>query len=149
MNIFQLLKDGVTSPSPEETRALARQLGEALPPDATLALHGSLGVGKTTFTSGLALAFGIPGPVTSPTYTYYSIHKGTRTLVHLDAYRLSHPDQIEALLIEEFLESPWCLVVEWPDNTGSWLPQDALHLDLSIPTPGSHRIRLRHAPSRL
>lgn len=142
MNIFEKLRRGVETTSAEETRALAEELGNALPPSATLALHGDLGVGKTTFVGGLAKAWGIPGPLTSPTYTYYLVHRGARTLVHLDAYRLHGAEAAEALLIDDFLTDPWNLVVEWPDNVGRWLPADAHHLYLSITSPGRHHLRL-------
>jgi tRNA threonylcarbamoyladenosine biosynthesis protein TsaE len=64
-------------------------------------------------------------------------------LAHLDAYRLESPAQAEDLLLEEFLVSPWCLAVEWPERVGGWLPPDALHVDLEILKPGCHSVRLR------
>jgi tRNA threonylcarbamoyladenosine biosynthesis protein TsaE len=142
MNIFEKLRRGVETHSPEVTRALARELAQYLPAEATLALHGSLGVGKTTFVGGLADAWHIPGPIPSPTFNYYLIHEGTRQLVHLDAYRLDDPSRTASLDIDEFLKPPFCLVVEWPDKVGAWLPADALHLHLSILAPGRHHIRL-------
>ena len=54
----------------------------------THVIAGPLGAGKTTFIQGLARGFGIIGQVTSPTFTIFTLHRGTRTLVHLDAYRL-------------------------------------------------------------
>lgn len=89
MTILQKLKVGITTESAEQTRALAAELASALPPDTTLALHGDMGVGKTTFVQGLAQGFGVSEHVTSPTFAIYSIYQGNaRTLVHLDAYRL-------------------------------------------------------------
>ena len=115
---------------------------EALPPEATLALSGDLGVGKTTFVQGLAEAFGIRERVTSPTFTLYNVHRGNRTLVHLDAYRLESPDQVEDLLLEDFLVAPYCLAVEWPERIAGWLPPETLTLKLSIESPGRHRVQL-------
>ncbi|MBL9215865.1 MAG: tRNA (adenosine(37)-N6)-threonylcarbamoyltransferase complex ATPase subunit type 1 TsaE [Opitutaceae bacterium] len=151
MTILARLAQGITTGSAEETRAVAAELAGALPPDATLALHGDLGVGKTTFVQGLARGLGVTDAVTSPTFAIYSIHRGRpTTLVHLDAYRLENERQIEALLLEEYLASPWCLAVEWPEKTGAWLPANALHLELSIRDGGRHHVRLRPAgmPSR-
>jgi tRNA threonylcarbamoyladenosine biosynthesis protein TsaE len=145
-NIFDRLRAGVTTKSAAETCRIARTLGEALPPDSTLALHGDLGSGKTTFVSGLAGAWGIAGPVTSPTFNLFTIYKdGTRMLVHLDAYRLRRAEDMDALMIEEFMKSPWCLAVEWPDNVEGWLPEGALHLDLKVEDlrKGRRSIKLR------
>jgi len=96
MNIIDQLRHGLTTASPEESRAVAEAFARALPPDTTLALHGNLGVGKTTFVQGLARGFGIQETVTSPTFTIYNVHRGPeRTLIHLDAYRLENARQIE------------------------------------------------------
>ena len=144
MTILARLKKGITTGSAERTRALAAELATALPADATLALHGDMGVGKTTFVQGLAQGLGVKEHVTSPTFAIYSVYAGTsRKLVHLDAYRLENERQLEPLLLDEFLVSPYCLAVEWPEKTGAWLPPDAWHLTLSIVDGEKHRVVLR------
>ena len=144
MNICAKLRQGVTTSSAEETRALAAELAGALPADLTLALHGDLGVGKTTFVQGLARGLGVKEQVTSPTFAIYSVYQGkSHKLVHLDAYRLETGHQLEALLLEEFLTPPWCLAVEWPEKTGAWLPKSAWHVTLSIVEGDRHQIVLR------
>lgn len=143
-SICDKLRTGITTSSADETRALAAELAVALPSDATLALHGDLGVGKTTFVQGLARGLGVQAHVTSPTFAIYSVYRGgSRTLLHLDAYRLENEQQIEPLLLEEFLVSPWCLAIEWPDKVAGWLPADALHLTLSIVDGDRHRLELK------
>jgi tRNA threonylcarbamoyladenosine biosynthesis protein TsaE len=147
MTIVEKLRKGVTTRSARQTRALAAELAAVLPPVATLALHGDMGVGKTTFVQGLARGLGVPERVTSPTFAIYSIHEGgQRPLIHLDAYRLENEQQIEALLLEEFLVSPYCLAVEWPGKISAWLPADAWHLTLSIENGNRHRVLLMQGP---
>ncbi len=143
MSIFAELRAGATTASAEETRALAARFAAALPPDTVLALHGDLGVGKTTFVQGLAAGFGIREAVTSPTFNIFTLHRGPVTLLHLDAYRLERPEQLEDLLLEDFMVSPWCLAVEWPERVAAWLPAGTLHLDLGITTGERHTVRLR------
>jgi tRNA threonylcarbamoyladenosine biosynthesis protein TsaE len=144
MTIFEKLRAGVTTASAEATRALAAELATAVPSDATLALHGDMGVGKTTFVQGLARGLGVQAHVTSPTFAIYSVYRGSaRTLLHLDAYRLDDERQLEPLLLDEFLISPWCLAVEWPDKVAAWLPANALHLTLSIVDGDRHRLQLK------
>jgi tRNA threonylcarbamoyladenosine biosynthesis protein TsaE len=149
MTILEQLRAGVHTSSAAETQALAAQLAAVLPPDTVLALHGNLGAGKTTFVQGLARGLGLTGPVTSPTFNIYTVHPaakgrpGARTLVHLDAYRLEGVRQMEDLLLEDFLVSPWCLAVEWPENISPWLPSGTLHLDLDLAPDERHTLRLR------
>src|SRR5690606_33384494 len=114
-----------------------------LPADTTLALHGDLGAGKTTFVRGLARGLGIDGSITSPTFALYNLHRGKCTLLHLDAYRIEHPREVDDLLLEDFLTSPWCLVIEWPEKIESWIPANALHLEFGIAPDQRHTIRLR------
>lgn len=132
--------------SVEKTAAAAARVAELLPEgtDCTLALHGTLGAGKTTFVSGLAHALGVRQPVTSPSYNIYAVYEGrSRQLIHMDAYRLTSPDAVDALMLEEFMRSPWIWVVEWPEKIGDALPPDTVHLDFEILHAGTHRFRIR------
>jgi tRNA threonylcarbamoyladenosine biosynthesis protein TsaE len=162
MTIFAELRAGVVSSSAEETRRLAARLAAALPPDATLALHGDLGVGKTTFVQGLAAGFCLSDQVTSPTFNILHLYRGAPAgrpfgrqdplrrdpgergfnLVHLDAYRIENAHQVAELMLDDFLASPYCLAVEWPEKIAAWLPAGTLHLTLGIEAPGRHRIML-------
>jgi tRNA threonylcarbamoyladenosine biosynthesis protein TsaE len=142
-NIFDRLRHGVVTTSADETRALAAEFGAALPRDTTLALHGDLGVGKTTFVQGLAHGLGIRDAVTSPTFNIFTLHRGPTHLLHLDAYRLETAQQVEDLLLGDFMVSPWCLAVEWPDKIADWLPPDTWHLELGITADEHHTLLLR------
>ncbi|HEX3728160.1 MAG TPA: tRNA (adenosine(37)-N6)-threonylcarbamoyltransferase complex ATPase subunit type 1 TsaE [Opitutaceae bacterium] len=146
MSTSARLRAGVSTGSAAETQALASALAAELPADATLALHGDLGAGKTTFVQGLARGLGIAEPVTSPTFNLYRLYApapGGRQLAHFDAYRLDRPAQAEALLLDDFLVSPYCLAIEWPEKIAGWIPAGAWHLELALAGDGRHALRLR------
>src|SRR5690625_7852118 len=92
----------VKTTSEQETILLAERLATYLNPGTVITLTGDLGVGKTTFTKGIAQGLGIEATVTSPTftiikeYTYCDI-----PLYHIDAYRLDGLDDVFGF--EEFL----------------------------------------------
>jgi len=143
-NICAKLRAGVATASPGETQDLAAALARELPADTVLALHGDLGVGKTTWVQGLARGLGITTAVTSPTFNLFTVHRGTHhRLLHLDAYRLEGEAQVEALMLEDFLVSPWVAAIEWPERIAGWLPPDTWHLELSIQPNEQHHVRLR------
>lgn len=142
MSIIDSLRLGIKSSSADETMAIAAEIAALIPSDQVIALHGDLGAGKTTFVKGLARSWGINEEITSPTFNIYTIYQGKRNLVHLDAYRLSNEVDVENLLLEEFLISPYCLVVEWPENIESIIPSNAWHIYLSIEKNQSHLIKL-------
>jgi tRNA threonylcarbamoyladenosine biosynthesis protein TsaE len=144
MEILTQLQAGVEMRSAEETQKLALRLSAVLPVDSVLALHGDMGVGKTTFVQGLAKGFGVTEAVTSPTFNIFTLHRGgSRLLVHLDAYRLENDAQIDSLMLEDFLTSPYCLAIEWPEKIARWIPANALHLTLRILDQHRHHVRLQ------
>jgi len=143
MTILDELRAGLVTASAEETEDIGRRLAEALPADSILALSGDLGTGKTTLVRGLARGLGITASITSPTYNIYSIHEGTRQLVHMDAYRLDSSEDLDPLMLEEFLRSPFLIALEWPEKVPDFLheyPRRTLFLE--IDRDGHHRIRL-------
>lgn len=142
MNIVDQLRSGLITASADATRAAAAAFAATLPADVTVALHGNLGVGKTTFVQGLARGLGIKDPVTSPTFNIFTLHRGPTNLLHLDAYRLESAREVEDLLLSDFMISPWCLAVEWPEKIADWLPANALHLELGITPDERHTLRL-------
>ena len=87
-----------------------------------LLLEGDLGAGKTTFTKELAATLGIQKEeVHSPTFIlkkeYGAPHKHFKKLVHVDAYRFTHPEEAKVLRLEDDLRDKNTLVVvEWPSK---------------------------------
>lgn len=141
-DLLEKLRAGITTRSAAETERIARAFAPLVPLDHVLAFHGDLGAGKTTFIRGLARAWDISEPVTSPTFNLYTLYQGSRQLVHLDAYRLSTGADLESLMIDDFLVPPWCLAVEWPERIADSIPDDAWHLHLDIDANNDHSIRL-------
>jgi tRNA threonylcarbamoyladenosine biosynthesis protein TsaE len=134
---------GWATHSPAETEAAGAALAAVFPVNTVMALRGSLGAGKTTFVRGLARAWGVADPVTSPTFNYYLLYQGARQLAHLDAYRLEKPGDFDSLMLEEFLRTPWCLAIEWPEKLGPRLPPGAWELDFAAPEESRRVITLK------
>jgi len=120
-----------------------------------LALDGELGAGKTTFTQQLALALGVAEPVTSPTFVIIKTYPTNQTkslsqtskpsanqplsptpwtqLVHIDAYRLESPAELERLNFSQLLADRQNLIcIEWAKRVRSLLPPITHHLHFSI-----------------
>jgi len=105
--------------SPQETEALARRVGSALRGGEIILLEGPLGAGKTCFTRGLASGAGFdPEDISSPTFALMHVVSGrehpSRTLVHVDAYRLRDPAELDDLGWDAWLGHPCAItVIEW------------------------------------
>ena len=122
-----------TSPSVEKTMWLGLQLGALLGEGDVIALIGDLGGGKTWFTKGIALGLGIDADsIVSPTFTLVNEYHGTHPLYHIDLYRLSTRSDIVALGLEEYLPGNGVAVIEWADRWPDELPEETIHIELSI-----------------
>ena len=129
----------------EELREYAARFASKLAPRERAAtvvtLSGDLGAGKTTFAQAFAKALGIEERVTSPTFIIENIYplKGQRfeRLVHIDAYRLESPHELEVLGFRELLRDPGTLVlIEWPEKARELIPKDAMNLRFDIAENG-------------
>jgi tRNA threonylcarbamoyladenosine biosynthesis protein TsaE len=95
-------------------------------------LFGNLGAGKTSFTQGIAKAFGIKDHITSPTFVLEKIYKlkkgfSYEHLVHIDAYRLEGAKEMSAIGWDEIRKNRKNIVfIEWPENVKEALPEDMI-----------------------
>ena len=120
------------SRSAEQTRRAGMRLGALLEPGDVICLAGDLGAGKTTLVQGLAQGWGSLDAATSPTFVLVNVYRRPAggKLFHLDAYRLSGPQEAEDLDLVEFLaKGP--LVVEWAERIQPALPDQNLWVKMS------------------
>lgn len=122
---------------------MAERVGAELWPGAIVAYTGGLGAGKTAFTRGLARGLGIADPISSPTYTIVNEYEGGRLpLFHIDAYRLSGPDEFELMDSAAYLYGAGVCAVEWSERVAAALPSDALRIDIEPIEGEARRIRM-------
>lgn len=116
------------------TAQLATALSKHLTPGDIVALHGDLGVGKTTFARALIFAMTGEEEVPSPTFSLVQTYepKGDAAPIwHFDLYRLEQPDEALELGIEEAFDQGISLI-EWPERLGGFMPKNHLQLELGF-----------------
>ena len=112
-----------------------------------VALSGELGAGKTSFVQAVARTFGITGAITSPTFVIEKLYelpeqsgaKGWKfsRLIHIDAYRLEDPSELEVLGFRDLLHDPQNLIlIEWPEKAGKLIPKHAIRIKFDIHDDG-------------
>lgn len=123
----------ITIPTPEKMEALGATIAAHLRAGDLVALNGELGAGKTTLVRGLGAALGVRGPVTSPTFVLARTHprESGAPLVHVDAYRLSSPAELDDLDLD-FEGS--IVVVEWAAGMLDGISDSWLEVDIRRPT---------------
>ncbi|MGD1916054.1 MAG: tRNA (adenosine(37)-N6)-threonylcarbamoyltransferase complex ATPase subunit type 1 TsaE [Phycisphaerales bacterium] len=135
---------------PAQTEAWAAEFAASMKAGDVLALDGELGAGKTTLVRGLARGLGIdPGTVSSPTFALMNEYEGGRlTLVHIDAYRLSGPDELASLGWERLIDDPTVVIaVEWPSKIEGALPPERT-TTIALQHIGEHSRTLTVTPPR-
>ncbi|MFN3386899.1 MAG: tRNA (adenosine(37)-N6)-threonylcarbamoyltransferase complex ATPase subunit type 1 TsaE [Candidatus Thermochlorobacter sp.] len=119
----------------EETRELARQFATTLQRGDIVTLIGSLGVGKTEFTRGIADVFNVSAQITSPTFSLLNIYEGSVRgqpvwLYHFDWYRLNDEEELYNMGYEEYLYSDGVSVIEWADRFPNMVPKHARRVSI-------------------
>ncbi len=121
-----------TSSSVEQTRSLGRLIGDALAPGTVIALDGTLGAGKTHLTQGIAAGLGVPsGSVVSPTFTICIPYEARLLMLHLDAYRIKSPEEVDQFGLDESVSDGVVLVVEWASRIEKLLPPIDIKIQLT------------------
>lgn len=117
--------------SPEETIELAKKIGSLLKAGDCIAYFGDLGVGKTTFTRGLAQGLGLPDEVSSPTFSIVNEYHGKGlSLYHFDMYRIFSEDTLETTGFYDYPLDESIFAIEWAENVIDFLPENKIKITL-------------------
>lgn len=132
--------------SEEDTRKYGREFAARLRGGMIVALHGTLGAGKTTFVKGIAEGLGVTDTITSPTFTLMNVYPIKRSaehatplrLVHVDTYRLAKEEELLSLGGEEYIGQPESIsLIEWPEKLPSLLrDRPVIHVRLDYDSVG-------------
>jgi len=120
--------------SADTTHEWGARLGALLGAGDVVVLTGGLGAGKTTLAQGIAAGLGVRGPITSPTFVISRIHPslvGGPSLVHVDAYRLGGPDELDDLDLDADIAAS-VTVVEWGAGMAEALAVEHLEIVLEV-----------------
>ena len=107
-----------------QLKTAAAAFAERVKAGDVVCLSGDLGAGKTTFTQLLLQACGVKEPVKSPTYTLYETYNTEgKHFVHMDLYRLTDPEELYFLGIEDLINGNNIVLVEWPQKGFGVMPE--------------------------
>ncbi len=108
---------------------LGVRLGSLLKPGDLVSLNGVLGAGKTTLTKAIGEGVGVQGSISSPTFLIARTHPtaSCTSFVHIDAYRLSAPRELDDLDIDY---SNSISVIEWGRGFTDGLSESILEIEI-------------------
>ena len=125
----------------EEMMSLGESISQVLTAGDLVLLIGPLGAGKTTLTRGVGKGLRAIGNVSSPTFVIARIHKRENSdvpLVHVDAYRLGSPSELDDLDIPF---SQAIVLVEWGKGLTDGIADNWLEIEIARDTTGVSETR--------
>ena len=110
-----------------------------------LLFYGEMGAGKTTLIKEICNQLDVLDTISSPTFSVVNEYETSKNkkVFHFDFYRIEDEDEALDMGIEEYFDTNyWCLI-EWPENIKNLLPLDAVKIHLSILDMGQRNIQLK------
>lgn len=116
----------------DEMILFSRQVAFDIEPKKTIALYGSLGVGKSFFAKNFINSLqDKPTNVLSPTFNImYSYASLKGEIYHFDLYRLKHEHELENIGFFTILKN-YITLIEWPEIASKYLPNDTMKITIN------------------
>jgi len=143
----------IRTSSEEQTIALGMHLAGLVRGGDVIAIDGELGAGKTRLVRGIAMGFGVPeGEIRSPTFALaheYTVAAGRPRLVHVDAFRLTSPEELDSIGWDWYCAPDAMVVIEWAARVGDRIPAGAIRVRIEHTGIESRRITIECADARV
>jgi tRNA threonylcarbamoyladenosine biosynthesis protein TsaE len=117
-----------------ETVDIGKRLGLILSGGDVVALSGVLGSGKTWFTKGIGLGFGVSPDevISSPSFSLVNEYEGRCLFYHMDLYRLDSYADIMSAGLDDYFNDQSVVVVEWAERCSDMLPFGFIDVKIEI-----------------
>ena len=124
----------------DEMHELGLALAKVLSAGDIVVLTGPLGAGKTTLSRGIGEGMAAVGTVSSPTFVIARTHSTGKgpALVHVDAYRLGSPAELDDLDID-FANS--VTLIEWGRGFTDGISESWLDIEIERDHTGASDVR--------
>ena len=126
----------------ENIHEAAREFIENMGENNVFAFYGKMGAGKTTFIKAICEEQGVEDVITSPTFAIvneYSDIDGD-PIYHFDFYRIKKLEEVYDMGYEDYFDSGYLCLLEWPELIEELLPEDAVKVTITELEDGTREI---------
>jgi tRNA threonylcarbamoyladenosine biosynthesis protein TsaE len=132
-----------TIESLEKINEVAKAFLDKYSDKTVIAMHGDMGVGKTTFVKAVCEVLGMEDEANSPSFAIVNEYRGKeKTIYHFDFYRIERPEEAFDFGYEEYFYSGNMCFIEWPEKIEGLLPDDCLVMRFSENEDGVRTIEV-------
>jgi len=102
-----------------------------------------MGVGKTTLIKTIVRILGSDDDVSSPTFSIINEYKlKDEKIYHFDLYRINNLEDAYNFGIEDYLDSEYWKLIEWPEKIDSILYDDFDRIEIKLDTVNNRILSL-------
>ena len=114
--------------------AAAKQFAAQIGQNTVFAFYGDMGAGKTTFIKAVCEQLGVEETITSPTFAIVNEYRcgSGEPIYHFDFYRINKLEEAFDFGYEDYFYSGNLCFIEWPQLVEPILPQDTLHVYMTV-----------------
>lgn len=130
-------------PSVEGLENAAREFLEALADRRLVAFFAPMGAGKTTFITAVCKVLGVrEDAVSSPTFAIVNEYRTAsgEPIYHFDFYRIEKLEEALDIGLYDYLDSGALCLIEWPENIGPLLGEEALNVSIEVEPDGGRTL---------
>ncbi|XMO86179.1 tRNA (adenosine(37)-N6)-threonylcarbamoyltransferase complex ATPase subunit type 1 TsaE [Algibacter sp. AS12] len=111
----------------------------------TLLFFGDMGVGKTTLIKTIVKILGCMDEVSSPTFSIvneYDLNEGK--IYHFDLYRINDIEETYNFGIEDYLDSNFWKLIEWPEIIEPLLIDNVSKIEIKLESNNQRYLSLKN-----
>lgn len=115
-----------------ELESVAEQVASFITHDCLL-FYGEMGAGKTTLVKALCEHYGIDDVISSPTFSLVNEYCSPKMNVyHFDFYRINDEHEAYDIGFEDYINTNYLKVIEWPERIPNLLPEPCHKLHITV-----------------
>ena len=117
----------------DEMQIVGREIAKFILPGCVVYFEGGLGAGKTTLIQKICQELKVDDTVLSPTFSILKpyISASGMEFLHVDLYRIENPAELLLIGIEDFQDTDYVWLIEWPNRGFNVIPPPDIRIQLS------------------
>ena len=121
----------------DDLGAVSKRLIEMSEACSVVLLKAEMGLGKTTLVKAICKDLGVNCEVSSPTFSIVNEYVyAQKKVFHFDLYRIKDVGELYDIGFEEYLDSGYLCLIEWPELASELMPDEYILVEIEMQEKG-------------